>query len=187
MADDISTYISLLAAAAGLGSSIAGAAGGGGQKTLQTSTSQVEFPQETLGLIRDTEFPLLAGSLGSQAQMVAPFLGGFGRNTPWLTQQYGSAPQTVGAAVRKGGAQAGISDLGPAFENFGGMNPQLFGALQNLVLQRGAQVNAAVPPGYGAFFAPSSFSQQSAAPPSPFATGFQLAQSFGSLAGALYQ
>lgn len=151
----------------------------GGPKASQTSS--VEFPEETRRLFQDIEAPILEGAQDEQSSLLAPFLGGF-KNDNFAASQFGGAKPVVEAATRKGAEVAGIDDLGPAFENINGLTPELLKALSQLTLQRGAQVNTVVPPGYGQFLSPNTFVQSSSDGPSPFETGFQVA---GSLAGAV--
>jgi hypothetical protein len=151
----------------------------GGPKT--TSTSTLEFPEETRRLFQNIELPTLAAAQGEQQNLINPFLGGGPLASPFLTQQYGSAPVTAMGAAKHSAATTGLGDLGPVQEGVGGLTPELFANLQNLVLARGAQVNSVVAPGYGQFLSPATHTQTDTPGPSPFAVGFQVA---GSLAGA---
>ena len=151
----------------------------GGPKT--TSTSTLEFPEETRRLFQNIELPTLAAAQGEQQNLINPFLGGGPLASPFLAQQYGSAPATAMGAAKRSAATTGLGVLGPVQEGVGGLTPELFANLQNLVLARGAQVNSVVAPGYSSFLSPATHSQTDTPAPSPFAVGFQVA---GSLAGA---
>src|SRR6185295_4419784 len=114
------SYIAVAAAVVGLGVTVAGAAGAGGQKTTQTSTSKLEFPEETKRLFQDVEKPLLQGSLDEQAGLLSPFLGGF-RTSPFVQGEYGGVGNVAKSATRKAASQSSVDDLGPAFENIEGL------------------------------------------------------------------
>jgi hypothetical protein len=171
-----------IAGAATLGSGIAQATSGGRQTT---STSSLEFPEETRRLFQGLEEPLLQGSFAEQANLLAPLLAGF-RGRGALQQRFGAPAQLVTSAARRGATQAGISDFGPIFEGIGGLSPELIAALQQLTVARGAGVQAVVPPGFGQFLSPQTFTQQKTEGPSAFESGFQIAGSLAQIGGAYY-
>lgn len=177
------TYAAIAVAVVGVATTAYSASQSSDQLT-SSSSSQLEFPEETRRLFQDVEKPLLEGSLQEQSSLLSPFLGGF-RTSPFVKQQYGGTTDIAKSATRKGASQAGLGDLGPAFENIEGLSPELIGALQGLVTARGQQINTVVPAGYGQFLSPATFSQTSGAGPNAFQTGFQLAGSTAQLIGAL--
>lgn len=150
-----------------------------------TSTSSLEFPEETRRLFQDIEEPLLKGSLEEQASLLMPLLGGF-RTRDAAAQRFGASQGIPMAAARTGAKRAGITDLGPSFEAVQGLQPELLAALRDLALARGQQITTVVPPGYGQFLSPQTFTQQSGGGPDAFQTGFQIAGSLANIAGAYY-
>lgn len=181
------TWVAVAVAGVGLVSTVVGAAtqGGGGDTPTSTSTSKLEFPEETRRLFQDVEEPLLKGSLGEQAALLGPLLGGF-RTRDAVAQQLGTARAHSMAlsAAQRGGESAGITDFGPIEDSLQGLSPELLASLKQLVLQRGAKINTVVPSGYGQFLSPSTFSQTTGAGPDEFHTGFQIASGLASIAGA---
>lgn len=175
------SYVAIAVAAVGAISTIAGAASKKGQTS--TSSSQLEFPDETRRLFQDVEQPILSGNLQEQGALLQPFTGGFKPDQAQAAGFTGAQP-IVENAARKGANIAGFGDLGPIFEDTAGISPVLINALRGLTLSRGAQVNAVVPPGYGQFLSPSTFTQTSQSGPSAFDTGFQVAGSLASVAAA---
>lgn len=170
------------AAALGLGSTIYGAVKG----PPETETTQrLEFPEETRRLFQDIEEPLLKGSLREQAALLMPFLGGF-RTRDAAAQRSGASQDIPFAAARTGAKRAGITDLGPSFEAVQGLQPELLAALRDLALARSQQITTVVPPGYGQFLSPQTFTQQSGGGPDAFQTGFQIAGSLTNIVGAFY-
>jgi hypothetical protein len=177
-------------AAAAAGTLLTGAVGGGKapqatSHTTTTQTSGLQFPEETRRLFEGLEYPIASNLFAEQRSLFSPFMGGSGfRTNPALKSMYGGAPNVALAAARSGAGSAGISDLGSTFEGTSGLSPQILQGLQELVQARGAQVNAVVPPGYGQFLAPSPTStstqktSEKAPGPSPFETGFRLAEGF---------
>lgn len=152
-----------------------------------TTTSKLEFPEETRRLFQDIEEPLLKGSLNEQAALLAPLLGGF--NTQEAAQQklgIAQARSMALSAAKHAGPSAGITDFGPIEESLQGLSPELLESLKQLVLQRGAKIQTVVPAGYGQFLSPSTFTQQSGGGPDEFQTGFQIASGLASVAGAYY-
>jgi hypothetical protein len=184
------SWVAVAVAGVGLISTVVGAtAGGGGEQATSTSTSKLEFPEETRRLFQDIEEPLLKGSLGEQQSLLLPLLGSF--NTREAAQQRLGTARTnslVLAASQRGATSAGITDFGPIEESTFGLSPELLEGLKQLVLQRGQQINTVVPPGYGQFLSPSTFTQQKNESPGPdeFQTGFQIAQGLANVAGAFY-
>jgi hypothetical protein len=178
------TYAAIAVAAVGAVSTIASVASGGNKQT-SSSSSQLEFPDETRRLFQDVEEPILSGSLNEQSSLLQPFLGGF---KPGQAKEagFGGLKDIVQGATRKGGQTAGVNDLGPIFEDTAGLPPALINALRSLVLQRGASLNSVVPAGYGQFLSPSTFTQSTQAGPSAFDSGFQIAGSLANVAGAYY-
>lgn len=181
------SWAAVAVAGVGILSTVVGAAtqGGGNQ---QTSTSKLEFPEETRRLFQDVEEPLLRGSLGEQQALLAPLLSGF-RTREVAQQQLGTArAQSLALTAAKRGAEsAGITDFGPIEESLQGLSPELLEGLKQLVLQRGHRINTVVPPGYGQFLAPSTFTQQqSSGGPDAFQTGLQIASGLASIAGAYF-
>lgn len=177
------SFAAIAVAAVGAVATIASVASGGNRQT--STSSQLEFPDETRRLFQDVEEPILSGNLNEQSALLQPFLGGF---KPEQAQAAGfGGPQAlVEGAARKGAKTADIGDLGPIFEDTSGISPALINALRSLVLQRGAAVNSVVPPGYGQFLSPSTFSQTSQSGPSAFDKGFQIAGSLANIAGAYF-
>lgn len=155
-----------------------GAPGGG--------KTSVDFPESTIRLFQDVEAPILSGGIAEQQALISPFLGSFRPETQgFLTQQYGQVPNVALAAARKGAESAGISDLGPLYENVGGLQPEFLSAMKELVLQRGAGLQAIVPAGYGQFLSPSTFVQGgTGGGADSFQTGFQIAGALTNVAQA---
>ena len=178
-------WVAVAIGAAGLLLNVGGALAGGGEKET-TSTSRLEFPEETRRLFQDIEEPLLQGSLDEQSALLAPFMGGF-RPQPFLQETYGQAPTMALGAARRNAKESGIGDLGSVFESVRGLQPEFIEALRELVLQRGQGIQAIVPPGYGQFLSPSTFTQQSGGGPSAYDTGFQIAGSAANFAGTLFK
>ena len=175
------SYAAAAVAAAGLLVSGISAATAGGKKT--TSTSTLEFPEETRRLFQGLEEPLLQGSFAEQASILAPLLAGF-RGRDASQQRFGAPTGLIESAARRGASQAGVTDFGSMFENIQGLSPQLMAALQQLTVARGAQINTVVPAGFGQFFSPQTFTQQKTEGPSAFETGAQLAGSLASIYAA---
>lgn len=172
---------------AGLLTSIIGAATDG-DSTTSTSTSKLEFPEETRRLFQDVEEPLLRGSLQEQLAFLAPLLGGFRTRDAAQTQLKTARPHAMALSAAQRGAQsAGITDFGPIEESLQGLSPELLESLKQLVLQRGQQISTAVPAGYGQFLSPQTFTQQTGGGPDEFQTGFQIAQGLASITSALLQ
>lgn len=175
----VATVAAVVVAAAAVGGTVLSATKGGGGGGSLTQTSQLEFPEETRRLLQDIEFPQLASALGEQTGLLGPLLGqpaGLNQNL----QAYGQGPVgTAKAATRTGAKQAGITDLGPAFESLGALSPELVAAIQSLALQNAGQRTTAVPTGYGPFLSPSTFTQTSGGGADPYQTGFQLAGAIG--------
>ena len=152
-----------------------------------SSTSRLEFPEETRRLFQDIEEPLLRGSLQEQEALLGPLLGGF-RTRDAAQQQLGTAKAHSMAltAAQRGGESAGITDFGPIEESLQGLSPELLASLKQLVLQRGQKIQTVVPAGYGQFLSPSTSTQQSGGGQDEFQTGFQIASGLASVAGAFY-
>ena len=173
----------LAIAAAGTIASGISAATGGGRET--TSTSRLEFPEETRRLFQGLEEPLLQSSFGEQANILAPLLAGF-RGHELRQQRFGAPTGLIESASRRGASQAGITDFGSMFETMQGLSPELIAALQQLAITRGTQVNAVVPPGFGQFLSPQTFTQQNTGAPSAFESGFQIAGNLAQIGGAFF-
>ena len=167
-----------VAAAAAVLSTVASVASQGGRET--TSTSSLEFPEETRRLFQGLEEPLLGASFGEQANILAPLLGGF-RGRDASQQRFGAPTGLIESAARRGASQAGVTDFGPMFENIQGLSPELMAALQQFAVARGTQINSVVPAGFGQFLSPQTFTQQGTEGRSAFESGFQIA---GGLASA---
>ena len=177
------SWVAVGVTAAGVLASGISAATRGGSET--TSTSRLEFPEETRRLFQGLEEPLLQGSFGEQANLLAPLLAGF-RGRDASQQRFGAPTGLITAAAKKGASQAGITDFGSIFEGIQGLSPELMAALQQLAVARGTQINAVVPPGFGQFLSPQTFTQQKSEGPGAFETGAQLATSLASIyAGTL--
>lgn len=171
-----------IAAAATVASTAYSLSKGAGGTPTSTSTQSLEFPEETRRLFQDVEEPLLKDSLSQQSSLMSPFLGG-NAQFPFLQSTFGQPPANLALAAGKRGAKdAGITNLGPLTESLGGLPTQFVENLRQLVLQNAAQRTTVVPPGYGQFLAPATFSQTQGAGPDPLQTGFQLAASIGTVA-----
>ena len=157
------------------------AAASGGRNT--TSTSRLEFPEETRRLFQGLEEPLLQGSFAEQASILSPLLAGF-RGRDASQQRFGAPTGLIESAARRGASQAGVTDFGPISEDIQGLSPQLMAALQQLAVARGTQINSVVPVGFGQFLSPQTFTQQRTEGPSAFETGLQFASTFASAYGA---
>ena len=175
------TWVALGVAAAGVIATGISAATASGRKS--TSTSTLEFPEETRRLFQGVEEPLLSSSFGEQANILAPLLAGF-RGRDAAQQRFGAPTGLIESAARRGASQAGVTDFGSIFEGLQGLSPELMAALQQLTVARGSQVNAVVPPGFGQFLAPQTFTQQKSEGPSAFESGAQIAGSLASIYGA---
>lgn len=171
----------LTAGTAGTLASGISAATRGGKET--TSTSRLEFPEETRRLFQGIEEPLLQSSFAEQINLLAPLLAGF-RGRDVYTQRFGAPTALVEGAARRGASQAGVTDFGPIFEGIQGLSPELIAALQQLAIARGAQINAVIPPGFGQFLSPQTFTQQKTEGPSPFEAGFGIAGSLAQIGSA---
>lgn len=179
------TWVAVGVAAVGLVTTVVGAATQGDNKV--TSTSRLEFPEETRRLFQDVEEPLLRGSLQEQEALLTPLLGGF-QTREAAEQKLGTKrAQTMAyTAAQRAGESAGITDFGPIQDSLQGLSPELLAGLKQLVLQRGAKIQTVVPAGYGQFLSPSTFTQQSSPGQDEFQTGFQIASGLASIAGAYY-
>ena len=177
-------WAAAIAAAAAIGTTAISAATADSDANQVTSTTKREFPEETRRLFQDIEEPLLKGSLEEQASLLIPLLGGF-RTRDAAAQRFGASQGIPMAAARIGAQQAGITDLGASFEAVQGLQPELLAALRDLALARGQQIQTVVPPGYGQFLSPQTFTEQSGGSPDAFQTGFQIASGLANIAGAL--
>ena len=179
-------YVGIATAVLGLGTTLAGAAGGGGGSDI-TTTSKLEFPEETRRLFQDIEEPLLRGSLQEQEAFLGSILGGFRTRDAAQRRLGGARTHSLAlSAAQRGGESAGITDFGPIEESLQGLSPELLASLKQLVLQRGSKINTVVPAGYGQFLYPSTFTQQSGGELDEFQTGFQIASGLASVAGAYF-
>ena len=172
-------------AAVGLITTVVGAATA--EDNVSTSTSRLEFPEETRRLFQDIEEPLLKGSLSEQEALLMPLLGGFNTREAAEQKLGTKRAQTIAyTAAQRAGESAGITDFGPIEESLQGLSPELLASLKQLVVQRGAKINTVVPAGYGQFLAPSTFTQQKGPEADSFQTGFQIMSGLASVAGAYY-
>ncbi len=181
------TWGAVAAAAVTVIGTVVSAATAGDPTSQTTSQSQPEFPEVTRRIIGDVEFPLLRSGIQEQTNLGLAFAPGALDTTGILGRRTEGPMQAVQSAATKGAETAGISDLGPIFENVFGLQPEFLESLRTLVMQRGAQTRGVVSPGFLPFLQPARTSQSTTtqAGPSAVETGFALASNLGKIAGGL--